>query len=69
MNDPIYIMEGELRRDWVEYESDTLSIGSQELGSFIQRVLGPPIKTVHTNEHEETEHFGKVRFTIQRLPT
>jgi hypothetical protein len=67
-----YSLEGELVRDWCEYEYDDLSVDGQDVMRFVLDNLGPGrTKNVgcvsgYEDIQQET-HFGRVRLTLEVL--
>lgn len=64
-----YSLEGELVRDWVEYEFDVLEIEGQDVAEFVIDHLGPGRKEdvgtdIATDYHTKT-YFGRVKLTIE----
>lgn len=67
-----YSLEGELVRDWMEFEYDDLEIDGQGVMRFVLETLGPGRvedvgAEIATGYHEKT-HLGRVRLTIEVLP-
>ena len=70
-----WVVEGELVRDWFEYENDDFEIDGRRLQELLDEALPVVVKQEHyqpnpaSTRHvvRETTNYGRVRLTIEVL--
>lgn len=64
------IVEGELVRDWYQYEADDLAIDGRQLQELLEALPVVDVKQEHSQSRHvirETTNYGRVRLTIEVL--